>query len=331
MNNINNFHEKNKQIKNCSIRVISGCFFKCKMCFYWKEKKGNFFDFDTYKQIILDLKRINPSFQVSLYGGEPLLFQHLDKFVRFATDNNIESTISTNGFLLTKKWINRLETSGLNHMYISIDGFTSKTHDTIRGMTGSHHKIMKSLELIKKIKPKFHVSPTFVIMKDNIEEVVDFVKWAQNIDTFKEISLQILEQPAHTKHEKQWYLNRKYESLWPNDALKIKQIFLELCNLKNKNKLKQKNNQLKNYESYYLYPEIFLKKKTNCNVIDNLLNIDVDGQVNLCTKMDPIGNNFKNNLYDLWSSKQAEFIRTNMKKCKTNCLQVLTTGYFNEK
>ncbi|MBT3408337.1 radical SAM protein [archaeon] len=317
-------------LKNCSIKIESGCFFKCEMCYFWKRKKGSNIYVKDFDKIFRSLAKINPNMQVSLYGGEPLMRQDIFEIIQLATNQGLKSNICTNGFLLNKKVVKKLSEAGLYDMYISLDGYKKETHDKIRGQIGSYDKIINAFEIINGIKNSFYVSPTFVILKQNIKELIDFVVWAEKYRFTKEISLQVLEQPLNTPLIEYWYRDKRYSHLWPDDIILIKTIFQKLINLKKKgklSKLKQTTNQLKGYEKYYLFPEVFVKKQNECNVQNEYLNIYDDGDVKMCNKMEPLGNVLNDDLYELWYSFEANKIRNKMKLCKTNCMQVLTTAY----
>jgi MoaA/NifB/PqqE/SkfB family radical SAM enzyme len=65
--------------------------------------------------------------------GEPLLNTHLEDFIRLANVRNVLCTISTNLSLpLTEERIERLVTSGLREMIVSLDGASSDTYQTYR-------------------------------------------------------------------------------------------------------------------------------------------------------------------------------------------------------
>lgn len=58
---------------------------------------------------------------LTLTGGEPLLHPELDRIIAHATDRRLICTSITNGYALTRRWIDRLNESGLTLLQISID------------------------------------------------------------------------------------------------------------------------------------------------------------------------------------------------------------------
>lgn len=58
---------------------------------------------------------------ITFTGGEPLLHPDLDKIIRFARDKGMIVTMITNGFKLSREWIDRLNAARLQGMQISID------------------------------------------------------------------------------------------------------------------------------------------------------------------------------------------------------------------
>jgi MoaA/NifB/PqqE/SkfB family radical SAM enzyme len=74
--------------------------------------------------------------------GEPLLNRNLPAFIRKASALNIETETHTNLSLpLSDQYIEDLLTSGLNHLYASIDGFTQPIYEI--------HRVGGNIELVK--------------------------------------------------------------------------------------------------------------------------------------------------------------------------------------
>jgi len=58
---------------------------------------------------------------VTLTGGEPLLHPNLDRVIHAGRRHGMIVTLITNGFRLSRRWIERLNAAGLQAMQISID------------------------------------------------------------------------------------------------------------------------------------------------------------------------------------------------------------------
>jgi len=58
---------------------------------------------------------------ITLSGGEPLLHPDLDDIIRRIRERGSIATLITNGYLLNRERINRLNRAGLDHLQISID------------------------------------------------------------------------------------------------------------------------------------------------------------------------------------------------------------------
>ena len=75
---------------------------------------------DTLVQRVDHLASLGTSI-ITLTGGEPLLHPDLDGVVARIRQHGIIATVITNGYLLTKQRIERLNSSGLDYLQISID------------------------------------------------------------------------------------------------------------------------------------------------------------------------------------------------------------------
>ena len=58
---------------------------------------------------------------ITLSGGEPLLHPDLDTIIRRIRSHGAIATLITNGYLLSRDRIHRLNRAGLDHLQISID------------------------------------------------------------------------------------------------------------------------------------------------------------------------------------------------------------------
>lgn len=78
---------------------------------------------------------------ITFTGGEPLLHPELDQLVAHTVSRRMIGTAITNGFLLTREWIERLNRAGLYLLQVSVDNL--QPNDSSQ----------KSLNLLKKKLP----------------------------------------------------------------------------------------------------------------------------------------------------------------------------------
>jgi Molybdenum cofactor biosynthesis enzyme len=119
------------------ISVTERCNFRCQYCmpekpFSWvpKENLLTFEELFEFVKIAIDegVKKIR------ITGGEPLLREDLDKFIKMIYDykNDIDLSMTTNAFLL-KGVAQRLKDAGLKRLNVSIDSLKPEVAHAIAG------------------------------------------------------------------------------------------------------------------------------------------------------------------------------------------------------
>ena len=74
--------------------------------------------------------------QISIAGGEPFLRKDICEILSIFRESNIQVSITTNGLLLTEKILQKFSPDLIDHLTISIDGFTKEQYQRIRGVDG---------------------------------------------------------------------------------------------------------------------------------------------------------------------------------------------------
>ena len=70
--------------------------------------------------------------RIALVGGEPLVHPNIVELVRYCRELGFATSLTTNGFLLTRKLLQELEDAGLQVMQISVDRMTpSRDHEKV--------------------------------------------------------------------------------------------------------------------------------------------------------------------------------------------------------
>jgi len=94
---------------------------------------------------------------ITISGGEPLLHPEMDEIIRHIRRRGMIAGMITNGFLLTKDRIDRLNHAGLEHLQISIDN--TKPDDV-------------SLKSLKTLDQKLELLANYAYFQVNINSVL---------------------------------------------------------------------------------------------------------------------------------------------------------------
>jgi len=154
------------------------CNLNCQMCYQKEERRMGKKDlsFEEIKKIINNLNGVK---RVSLIGAEIFarsdIFQIIEEFIK----KGIKLYLTTNGTLINKDNIKKLIKlrKGIRGIGFSLDGL-EKTHNKIRGVDFAFKRTIEAINLVKK---DFNVSINSVIMKDNIDELYDLIKYLRDL------------------------------------------------------------------------------------------------------------------------------------------------------
>ena len=159
----------------CGHKLTYNCNLRCKMCPFWKRSNKDL-STETEKAI---LRRIYDSgaCAIAFEGGEPLLRKDLGEILAFSRSLPLQTSLVTNGTLLASR-IDEIAQYINGAIYVSLDGL-EKTHDAIRGVSGS---FKRTLEGITEASKKVSVIINTTIMDENIDEIEDLVELAKGLD-----------------------------------------------------------------------------------------------------------------------------------------------------
>lgn len=127
---------------------------------------------------------------IALQGlGEPTMNKQLPEMIGLCTSKSISTTFVTNALLLIEELSERIISSGLKHLIVSVDGGEESTFREIRG--GNLAKVLQNLRNFITIKDKTgsrtpNVMVMVVGMKANLKEVPAIV------DAIKEVGVRHL-------------------------------------------------------------------------------------------------------------------------------------------
>jgi len=164
------------------VSVTERCNFRCQYCmpekpFSWVPKENLL----SFEELFLFIKAamdegVN---KIRITGGEPLLREDLDRFVKMINDHNpnVDLAMTTNGFLLPEA-AQRLKDAGLKRLNISLDSLKADVAAKIAQKDVLSHVlegIDKALEV--GLKVKINMVPLKGI---NDNEIVDILEYCYN-------------------------------------------------------------------------------------------------------------------------------------------------------
>jgi|WetSurMetagenome_2_1015567.scaffolds.fasta_scaffold05996_3 radical SAM protein with 4Fe4S-binding SPASM domain len=177
--------------KDGPVKVIientNACNAHCVFCTHDKlTRKIGYMDFSLFKKIIADCASLNVK-EVAIYRfGEPLLDPGFSEKVAFAKKAGIEIvSTNTNASLLTEETAIKILDSGLDVIYISLDGNSKETYEKIRkGL--NYDVVTKNINRFIELKNYSHKEKPAIIINlclldENKNQVKDFVrKWSKH-------------------------------------------------------------------------------------------------------------------------------------------------------
>lgn len=90
---------------------------------------------------------------ISVSGGEPFLYTHLEELFRFTRSIGYQNTMASNGLLLQSEKNQRI-LEYVDLIAISVDG-PRELHDHIRQQEGAYDKMMKGIDVLKRLNKPF--------------------------------------------------------------------------------------------------------------------------------------------------------------------------------
>jgi len=314
----------------CCPGITDECMLRCQMCDKWHKDKVTY---GKPKPVLSDWKRfalqlrdlVDENFEIDIGGGEALLVDWLWDFVRHCTDIGLKMTVASNGYLVDENMAKRIADSGLFSLVLSLDSLDENIHDSWRGVSGVHKRVMQAIDNLAKYAPRVHVGLCSIIMQSTLNGLLELGTWVNQDPRLKSLYYMVPMQPNNTYwgmdgFDKYWYKSEKFGFYWPQDTKKVYEILDEIIQRrKNGELIGNSVIQLEAYKRYLGEPDRFVKKDP-CN-LDRALHVSSTGEICLCYSWGSLGNirNKEDDLRKLWTSEKAEQIREKIRTCSENC------------
>jgi radical SAM protein with 4Fe4S-binding SPASM domain len=171
------FPRRLPRLRNLFVHITERCNLSCPHCYY--EGTGHSdFPPDLLKRII-DETADSGAENITLSGGEPLLYGHLKEMLEYA-GGRLGITLLTNGTLLDREWAAFLSGFGDVRIQISLDGSREDIHDTIRGR-GSFRKTLKAVEYLQEAGLGGSVNFAATVMAHNLHDLPGIIDLTRRV------------------------------------------------------------------------------------------------------------------------------------------------------
>jgi len=170
-----------REVNYIRVSVTERCNFRCQYCmpekpFSWvpKENLLNFEDMFEFMKVCID-EGIN---KIRITGGEPLLREDLDKFIKMIYDYEptIDLAMTTNAYLL-KGAAQKLKDAGLKRINVSIDSLKPEVAEKIAQKDVLQHVLDGVDEALKVgLKVKVNVVPMKGMNDTELLDILEYCK-----------------------------------------------------------------------------------------------------------------------------------------------------------
>lgn len=289
--------------------ILYRCNSRCITCDRWQTLEGTAnMPLEREKRLLDELADLG-TFSVAFSGGEPFLRKDIFELFRYARQVGLTTSVNSNGLLITDAIAETIVESGLDMIYLSLDGGRPETNDYIRGVKGSFEKTFAAIERLQRARrdrPKIFINCT--VNNRNVDELVDLVQRARaaGVDG-------ITIQPAHSCEGMEFTLP---DDLTLSDA-SIPRFQEQLAIL-----MRDFPDMFPMMDEYFAHFETFVKNpaelyRYRCVAAYTSVQIHPNGDVYACpTAFEKMGNLKEASFRDIWFSKRADDLRGRIKAGK---------------
>ena len=157
--------------------ITNACNLKCKHCYNERVQQPQFMSLELIHSILEQGYKLGLK-QIDITGGECFLHPDILEILNLVSNFGMLINVYTNGTLLNSEIIKKLENFRIMNLIVSLESLNPKTHDSFRGINGSHKKTMETLKLIKDSSLNLRINIT--AMEDNENEMDNMIDYIYN-------------------------------------------------------------------------------------------------------------------------------------------------------
>lgn len=291
------------------------CTYRCQMCGVVKILKGYELDIEDIRKVFDEMALWDWDFTVVITGGEPFLREDIFEVFKYAQKTGLKLEVVSNGSLISQDLADKIISSGLSNIAISLDGSQEETHDFIREK-GAYKKALAAIRYLVEAKRRNGFGPQIsawtTIMKENVGELFDVISLVKGLGVECLVYHPVVvaqEDMQNTSANARFWIKG-------DDIDKLKEQIDKIVDY-------QKHNGLIAFlHDPYLWIKHFkgqlTKQEWKCNPFV-FTNIGPDGEIRSCGAA--FGNIKKMSLGACLDTQEAYRARNIMKNCQKPCLQ----------
>jgi SynChlorMet cassette radical SAM/SPASM protein ScmE len=157
--------------------ITNQCNLRCKHCLAASTRTARDLTTEELLGVIGQINELKV-FDVSIFGGEPLLRDDFFTIVEALNKPWISLSLNTNGTLITKELAARLAATSIKSYTVSLDGSSSAVQDALRG-EGSFEKNVEGIRNLVEQKCRVLISTT--VTRYNYFDVENILKLSRDI------------------------------------------------------------------------------------------------------------------------------------------------------
>lgn len=213
------------------IELTNNCNLRCPECLAGSgrmQRERGFMSRDLFAMIIPELKPY--LFNINLYfQGEPMLHPAFFDFVSMAKGTRI--TVSTNGHFLTDENVEKIVSSGIKKIIVSLDGMDQQTYSAFRA-GGDFSRVAEGIKkLVYAIKRNKHgpeVEIQFLVNRMNEHQIREVKRFTR--ETGIKLRLKSMQIISPDNHDKWLPAEEKYRRyFWNGNEFRIKSRMVNRC------------------------------------------------------------------------------------------------------
>jgi MoaA/NifB/PqqE/SkfB family radical SAM enzyme len=159
-------YARSLRVKNVYIEMTNICNFDCNFCpIRSSKRKPGRIELDLFKKIIDEIAATGLTQRIGFHVlGEPMLHPELPAAVAYCSERGLETSLATNGSLLSRDKVRALIDSGLDYLGISLETTDAAEHESRRASLDFPSYYRQILEAVADFRRNSPVQITLSLM-----------------------------------------------------------------------------------------------------------------------------------------------------------------------